>query len=72
MEPAIAEETFCNVPDFQIVPMSQTDWMRLGYLQARSKSKTIWQTYPIVLTIFFVSLLLVSLWLFTQWRFLTT
>lgn len=56
--------------DCQLV-LSQTDWMHLGYLKARSKSKTIWQTYAIVLTILFVSLLLASLWLFTQWRFLT-
>ncbi len=45
--------------------------MRLGYLKARAKSKTLWQTYSIVLTILFVALLLASLWLFTQWRFLT-
>ena len=56
--------------DCQIVPLSQTDWMQLGYLKARSKSKTIWQTYAIVLTVLFVALLLASLWLFTQWRFL--
>ncbi|MBW8041984.1 MAG: hypothetical protein FVQ85_18570 [Planctomycetes bacterium] len=59
-----------NVPDSQIVPLAQTDWMRLGYLQARSKSKAIWQTYAIALTVLFVALLLASLWLFTQWRFL--
>lgn len=59
-----------NVPDSQIVPLAQTNWIRLGYLQARSKSKTLWQTYAIVLTVLFVALLLVSLWLFTQWRFL--
>lgn len=58
--------------DFQIVPFTQADWIRYGILQARSKSKTIWQTYAIVLTVLFVALLLASLWLFTQWRFLTT
>lgn len=61
-----------NVPDSQIVPLAQTDWIRLGFLQARSKSKTIWQTYAIALTVLFVALLLASLWLFTQWRFLLT
>ena len=61
-----------NIRDSQIVPLSQTDWMQLGYLKARSKSKTIWQTYAIVLTVLFVALLLASLWLFAQWRFLTT
>jgi len=61
-----------KVPDSQIVPFAQTDWIRLGYLQAKSKSKTLWQTYAIVLTVLFVALLLASLWLFTQWRFLTT
>jgi len=60
-----------NVSDSQLVPLSQTDWMQLGYLKARAKSKTIWQTYAIVLTVLFVALMLVSLWLFTQWRFLT-
>ena len=59
-----------KVPDSQIIPLSQTDWMHLGYLKARSKSKTIWQTYAIALTVLFVALLLASLWLFTQWRFL--
>lgn len=57
-------------PDSQIVPLSQTDWMQLGYLKARSKSKTLWQTYAIVLTVLFFALALASLWLFTQWRFL--
>lgn len=60
-----------KVPDSQIVPLAQTDWIRLGFLQARAKSKTIWQTYAISLTVLFVALLLASLWLFTQWRFLT-
>jgi len=60
-----------KVPDSQIVQLGQTDWIRLGYLQAKSKSKTLWQTYAIVLTVLFVTLLLASLWLFTQWRFLT-
>lgn len=59
-----------HVSEGQIVPLSQTDWIRLGYLQAKSKSKTLWQTYAIVLTVLFVALLLASLWLFTQWRFL--
>lgn len=56
--------------DSQIVPFAQSDWIRYGFLQARSKSKAIWQTYAIVLTVLFVALLLASLWLFTQWRFL--
>jgi len=56
-----------NVPDSQIVPLSQTDWMRLGYLNARAKSKTLCQVYAIVLTALFVALLLANLWLFTQW-----
>jgi len=60
-----------NVRDSQIVPLAQTDWIRLGYLQAKSKSKTLWQAYAIILTVLFVALLLASLWLFTQWRFLT-
>lgn len=58
--------------DVQIVPLARTDWIRVGYLQARAKSKTLWQTYAIALTVLFVALLLASLWLFTQWRFLTT
>jgi len=45
--------------------------MRLGYLKARAKSKTLLQTYAIALTVLFVALMLASLWLFTQWRFLT-
>ncbi|MBA7523809.1 hypothetical protein ES705_15943 [subsurface metagenome] len=57
--------------DSQLAPLSQTDWVRYGFLQARSKSKTIWQTYAIVVTVLLVALLMVSLWLFTQWRFLT-
>ncbi|MBA7482722.1 hypothetical protein ES707_18216 [subsurface metagenome] len=57
--------------DSQLAPLSQTDWVRYGFLQARSKSKAIWQTYAIVLTVLFVALLLASLWLFAQWRFLT-
>ena len=61
-----------NVPDSQIVQFAQADWIRYGFLQARSKSKTIWQTYAIALTVLFVALLLASLWLFTQWRFLLT
>lgn len=58
--------------DSQIVPFAQADWIRYGFLQARSKSKTLWQTYAIALTVLFVALLLASLWLFTQWRFLLT
>ena len=58
--------------DSQIVPFAQADWIRFGFLQAKSKSKTIWQTYAIVLTVLFVALLLASLWLFAQWRFLTS
>jgi hypothetical protein len=61
-----------NVPDSQIVQFAQADWIRYGFLQARSKSKTIWQTYAITLTVLFVALMLASLWLFTQWRFLMT
>ncbi len=61
-----------NVPVSQIIPLSQTDWMHLGYLKANAKSKTIWQTYAIALTVLFVALMLASLWLFTQWRFLTS
>ena len=59
-----------NDMDVQIVPLARNDFIRLGYLQARSKSKTLWQAYAIVLTVLCVTLLLVSLWLFTQWRFL--
>lgn len=58
--------------DSQLVPFAQADWIRYGFLQARSKSKTLWQAYAIVLTVLFVALLMASLWLFTQWRFLTT
>lgn len=61
-----------NVPDSQIVPFVQTDWIRLGYLQARSRAKTVWQIYAIFLSVLFVCLLLVSLWLFAHWRFLTS
>ena len=57
--------------DSQMVPFSPTELIRYGFLQAKAKSKTIWQTYAIVVTVLFVALLLVSLWLFTQWRFLT-
>ncbi len=57
--------------DTQLVSFTQADWIRFGMLQARSKAKAIWQTYAIVLTVLFVALLMVSLWLFTQWRFLT-
>ena len=58
--------------DSQLVQLTQADWIRFGMLQARSKSKAIWQAYAIVVTVLFVSLLLASLWLFTQWRFLTS
>ena len=58
--------------DSQIVQFAQADWIRYGFLQSRSKSKTIWQTYAIVVTILCVALMLASLWLFTQWRFLTS
>jgi len=61
-----------KVPDSQIVPFVQTDWIRLGYLQARSRAKTAWQIYAILLTVLFVCLLLASLWLFAHWRFLTS
>ena len=61
-----------KVPDSQIVSFVQTDWVRLGYLQARSRAKTAWQIYAILLTVLFVCLLLVSLWLFAHWRFLTS
>ena len=57
--------------DSQIVPFARADWIRYGMLQNRSKSKVIWQTYAIVVTVLFVALMLASLWLFTQWRFLT-
>jgi len=71
VESAIAEGTFCNVLDSQIVPFAQNDWIRYGYLQTRSKSKTLWQAYAIALTMVFVALLFFSLWLFTLRRFLT-
>jgi len=72
LKPQVRETVMSDkVPDSQIVQLGQTDWIRLGYLQASSKSKTIWQTYAIVLTVLFVTLLLASLWLFTHWRFLT-
>jgi len=58
--------------DSQIVRFVQADWIRFGFLQARSKSKTIWQAYAIALTFLLVSLMLLCLWLFTQWRFLTS
>lgn len=61
-----------NVPDSQIISLAQTDWIHFGYLKASAKSKTLWQAYAIVLTVLFVSLLLASLWLFTQWQFLTS
>jgi len=61
-----------NVPDSQIVQFAQADWIRYGFLQASSKSKTLWQTYAITLTVLFVALMLASLWLFTQLRFLTS
>ncbi len=58
--------------DFQIVPLAQADWIHFGYLKSRSKSKTIWQTYAIVVTILLFALTLVSVCLFMQLRFLTT
>ncbi len=58
--------------DSQLVMFAQADWIRYGYLKARSKSKAIWQAYAIVVTILFFAFVLTSLWLFTQWRFLTS
>jgi len=58
--------------DSQLVPFAQADWIRFGILQARSKSKTIWQTYAIVVTILLFALTLVSVCLFMQLRFLTS
>lgn len=58
--------------DSQIVPFSPTELIRYGMLQARSKSKTSWQVYAIVVTILCVAFMLASLWFFTQWRFLTS
>lgn len=58
--------------DSQIVQFAQADWIRYGSLLTKSKSKTILQTYAIVVTILCVALMLASLWLFTQWRFLTS
>jgi len=73
LKPASQDTLFVKPnTDSQIVPFVQADWVRFGFLQARSKSKTIWQTYAIALTVLFVALLLASLWLFTQWRFLMT
>ncbi len=71
---AASQDTLFVKPntDSQLVTFAQADWIRFGFLQARSKSKTIWQTYAIALTVLFVALLLASLWLFTQWRFLMT
>jgi len=61
-----------KVPDSQLVPLAQTDWMQLGYFKCRSKSKTAWQTYAIAVTVLCVALLLACLWLFDHWRFLTS
>ena len=61
-----------KVPDSQIVPFAQADWIRYGSLQTRAKAKTIWQTYAIVVTLLLFAFVLTSLWLFTQWRFLTS
>ena len=57
-----------NVTDSQIVLANRSDWIELGYLKAQAKSKTIWQVYAVTLTVLFVALLLVSLWLYLQWQ----
>jgi len=57
-----------NVTDSQIVLANRSDWIELGYLKARARSKTIWQAYAVTLTVLFVALLLVSLWLYLQWQ----
>jgi len=61
-----------KVPDSQIISLAQTDWIHFGYLKASAKSKTIWQAYAIVVTVLLFAFVLASLWLFTQWRFLTS
>ena len=61
-----------KVPDSQIVPFSQADWIRYGCLQTRAKSKTLWQTYAIVVTILLFAFVLASVCLYMQLRFLTS
>ena len=58
--------------DSQLVPLAQTDWMQLGYFKARSKAKTIWQTYAIVVTILLFAFVLAAVCLYMQLRFITT
>ena len=58
--------------DSQMVPFSPNDLIRFGILQYRSKSKAIWQTYAIIVTVLFVAALMASLWLYMQWQFLAS
>ena len=57
-----------NVSDSQLALFDRTQLIELGYLKARAKAKTVWQVYAIVLSVVFVALLLVSLWLYVQWQ----
>ena len=61
-----------KVPDSQIVPFAQTDWIRYGCLQTRAKSKTSWQIYAIVVTILLFAFVLASVCLYMQLRFVTS
>ncbi|MCJ7805721.1 hypothetical protein MUP46_03715 [Patescibacteria group bacterium] len=57
-----------NGSDSQLALFDRTQWIQLGYLKARARSKTVWQVYAIVLTVLCVALLLSSLWLYLQWQ----
>jgi hypothetical protein len=48
----------------EAIQMSKTDWIHFGLIQAQAKSKTRWQTYAFVLSIFFVGVLLADIWLY--------
>ena len=61
-----------KVPDSQIVPFAQADWIRYGCLQTRAKSKTIWQTYAIAVTVLLFAFVLASVCLYMQLRFLNS
>jgi len=58
--------------DSQIVQFAQADWIRYGSLLTKSKSKTLWQTYAIVVTFLLFAFVLASVCLYMQLRFLTS
>ena len=58
--------------DSQMVHFARADWIRYGSILNRSKAKTIWQTYAIVVSILLFVFVLVSVCLYMQLRFLTS